>query len=83
MLYLLLSLQEEFKIFFKKNNWEDIFVMLHSPVRKVLGPNLTRGDTALSPATAAVPTAANNRFIFSRVVNEISQQFLPSCWADF
>ena len=42
MLYLLLSLQEEFKIFFKKNNWEDIFVMLHSPVRKVLGPNLTR-----------------------------------------
>ena len=57
--------------------------MLHSPVRKVLGPNLTRGDTALSPATAAVPTAANNRFIFSRVVNEISQQFLPPCWADF
>ena len=42
MLYLLLSLQEEFKIFFKKNNWEDIFVMIHSPVRKVLGPNLTR-----------------------------------------
>ena len=42
MLYLLLSLQEEFEIFSKKNNWEDIFVMLHSPVRKVLGPNLTR-----------------------------------------
>ena len=57
--------------------------MLHSPVRKVLGPNLTRGDTALSPATAAVPTAANNRFIFSRVDNEISQQLLPPCWADF
>ena len=56
--------------------------MLHSPVRKVLGPNLTR-DTALSPATGAVPTAANNRFIFSRVDNEISQQFLPPCWADF
>ena len=42
MLYLLLSLQEEFKIFFKKNNWEDIFVMLHSPVSAALGPNLTR-----------------------------------------